>query len=192
MTNLIRTTTEFAMYIVSGYIKPGDVLVDATCGNGNDTLRLLETSPSRLYAFDIQQTAVDNTRSLLLENGFERSLEDGTVSLICDSHEKISSYVSGPVRAVVFNLGYLPGHDKSNTTAEASTMNAVPSSLELLDTDGLLCITMYSGHAEGKKEKAALLEWASKLDYRRYHTAYISMTNQKNNPPEILLITRKF
>ena len=70
MSNIIQTTTDFAMFIVSGYISPGDVLVDATCGNGHDTLRLLRHGPSALYAFDIQQQAVDNTKELLISNGF--------------------------------------------------------------------------------------------------------------------------
>ena len=89
MSNIIQTTTDFAMFIVSGYISPGDVLVDATCGNGHDTLRLLRHGPSALYAFDIQQQAVDNTKELLISNGFRDRLEDGTVKLICDSHENM-------------------------------------------------------------------------------------------------------
>lgn len=191
MSNLIQTTTDLAMYMIRGYIGPGDVLIDATCGNGHDTLQLLSAGPSKLYAFDIQKEAIDSTYQLLKEKGFESSLTDGTVKLICDSHENIESYVAGPVKAVIFNLGYLPGCDKTKTTMKSSTLSAAISALGLLDIDGLLCITMYSGHDEGAEEKAALLSWAAKLDPKRYHTAYISMTNQKNSPPEILLITRK-
>lgn len=191
MSNLIQTTTDLAMHIIRGYISPGDVIIDATCGNGHDTLKLLSGEPSKLYGFDIQQNAIDGTRSLLTEKGFGSRLTDETVKLICDSHENMEAYVTGPVKAIVFNLGYLPGCDKTKTTTKESTLKAVISALKLLAADGIICITMYSGHPEGAKEKSALLSWAANLEPGKYHTAYISMTNQKNSPPEILLITRK-
>ena len=96
-----------------------------------------------------------------------------------------------PVRVVIFNLGYLPGGNKERTTCADSTLAALRAAMELLAPDGVICITMYSGHPEGKREKAALLEFASALDAGRWHTAYVSMPNQKHDPPEILLITRK-
>ena len=179
------------MFIVSGYISPGDVLVDATCGNGRDTLRLLRHGPSALYAFDIQQQAIDNTKELLISNGFSDRLEDGTVKLICDSHENMDMYISAPVKAVVFNLGYLPGAGRDTVTERSSTLAAAAKALDLLQKDGLLCITMYSGHSKGPEEKKALLSMARELDSRTYHAAYVNITNQKNDPPEILLITKK-
>lgn len=191
MSNIIQTTTDFAMFIVSGYISPGDVLVDATCGNGHDTLRLLRHGPSALYAFDIQQQAVDNTKELLISNGFRDRLEDGTVKLICDSHENMDLYISTPVKAVVFNLGYLPGAARDTVTERSSTLAAAAKALELLQKDGLLCITMYSGHSKGPEEKEALLSMARGLNSRTYHAAYVNIANQKNDPPEILLITKK-
>lgn len=191
MSNIIQTTTDFAMYMAAAYIRPGSILIDATCGNGHDTLRLAGSAPLKLYAFDIQQQAIDNTRKLLLSEGFGSSLEDDTIKLICDSHENMKNYVTEPIDAAVFNLGYLPGCDKSNTTGVSSTLSAAASALDMLKIDGLLCITMYSGHEEGHKEKTALLDWSADLNPRIYHAAYISMHNQKNHPPEILLITRK-
>ena len=148
MSNLIKNITEFALYLVQGYISEGDVVVDATCGNGYDTLRLAQLSPAKLYAFDIQQEAV-------------------------------------------FNLGYLPGADKGCTTSASSTMRAVRSCLSRLEPDGLVCITMYSGHPAGRQEKEHLLAFAENLDKRQWHCAYINLINQPAAPPEILLITRK-
>ncbi len=191
MTNIIRTTTEFAMYIASAYIRSGDILVDATCGNGHDTLKLAKTDPSRLYAFDIQQSALDSARNLLISEGFGKELACGSISLICDSHTNMKKYVSGQVKLIMFNLGYLPGADKSVTTAAYSTLDAVQIALELLAKDGLICITMYSGHPEGVSEKNALLEFAENLDSKNWHVSYINMLNQQKNPPEILLITKK-
>lgn len=191
MSNIIRKTTELAMHIVSEYTFPGCVIIDATCGNGHDTVALASASPSRLYAFDIQKTAVESTKSLLLTAGYETQLADETISIICDSHENMRSYVELPADVIVFNLGYLPGSDKSKTTRKEATLDAVTASLDILAKDGILCITMYSGHPEGFEEKEMLLKMAESLDSGIYHSAFISFVNQKNSPPEILLITKK-
>lgn len=221
MANIIRQTTELAMHVVRAYVKPGDVVVDATCGNGKDTLALAQMNPARLYAFDVQEDAVRETIKLLEENGYGDRLADSgkgnpagegltgcRITVRQMSHENLREFfrnegflrnkegaeaqeTASPLTAVVFNLGYLPGSDKLITTKAETTIKAVQDAMELIRKDGLVCITMYSGHTEGKKEKAALLEFAGQLDSAKWHCAYISMPNQKNDPPEILLITRK-
>ena len=196
MDNLIRRTTDLAMYMVRAYVKPGDTVIDATCGNGQDTLALAKLEPGKLYAFDVQPGAVSNTRKFLEENGYGRSLLDGRFTVEQLPHEELARYFSTScmqtqVKAIVFNLGYLPGGDKTLTTKTCSTLTAVRAAMDLLSKDGLICITMYSGHPEGREEKQALLAFAQNLDSRLWHTAYISMPNQENDPPEILLITRK-
>ena len=191
MANLIRQTTQLALHIVRPYVTPDSTVIDATCGNGHDTLALAQMNPAKLYAFDIQEDAVRATTALLEANGYSKSIADGRFILRCASHESMGDYASGPVSAVLFNLGYLPGGDKEITTKKASTLNAVQTAMELLETDGVICITMYSGHDAGKEEKSALLDFAETLDAKQWHTAYISMPNQKHDPPEILLITRK-
>ena len=191
MSNLIRSTTNLAMNIFKEYISDKDIVIDATCGNGYDTLNLAKCRPYRLYAFDIQKHAISNAKALLTDNGFSRELKNESIFLICDSHENMYKYIDSRVSAIIFNLGYLPGGDKTKTTSASSTLNAVNSGLELLKKDGLICITMYSGHEEGAKEKEALISLAKKLDSSIYHVAYINMLNQYKNPPEILLITKK-
>ena len=191
MKNIIRQTTEFAMHIVRAYVKPGDTVVDATCGNGHDTLALASMEPARLYAFDVQETAVHATTALLEANGYTRSIREGRIVVKQLAHEEMAGFVAAPVKVVVFNLGYLPGGDKTITTRAETTLSAVQGAMELLQPDGLICITMYSGHDEGKREKESLLDLAEMLDAATWHTAFISMLNQKHNPPEILLITRK-
>lgn len=191
MANLIRQTTQLALHLVRPYVTPGSTVIDATCGNGHDTLALAQMNPAKLYAFDIQEDAISATTALLEANGYHKSITDGRFILRCAAHEEMDEYVASPVSAVLFNLGYLPGGDKEITTKAASTLKAVQAAMELLETDGVICITMYSGHASGKEEKAALLDFAETLDAKQWHTAYISMPNQKHHPPEILLITRK-
>lgn len=204
MDNIIRQTTELAMHIIRAYVKPGDIVIDATCGNGKDTLALAAMDPAALYAFDIQEEAVRETVRLLEENGY--SIRKGSqeckgspsgvhITVEQLAHENLCSYfddqLSGSVRTVVFNLGYLPGGDRSVTTKAETTLEAVRSAMDLIAKDGLVCITMYSGHPEGREEKTALLEFAEGLDDRMWHCAFISMPNQKKDPPEILLITKK-
>lgn len=189
--NIIRSTTELALHIAGSYITSDSIAVDATCGNGHDTLALAKLSPAMLYAFDIQQSAIEATHARLEAEGFSQQLADGSIRLIMDSHENMAAHISRPVDAVMFNLGYLPGADKHITTSAPSTISAVKTALAMLNRNGLICITMYSGHSSGAEEKAELLAFASKLDPHDFHVSYISMTNQPNNPPEILLITRK-
>ena len=192
--NLIQRTTEFALYIARAYAQPGDTLIDATCGGGHDTLALAGMQPGKLYAFDIQPEAIDRTRRLLEESGYAEALADGTITLCCAGHEQMGASLRGQTAIaalILFNLGYLPGGDKTVTTRTDTTLAAVQGALPLLKKNGLICITMYSGHAEGAKEKRALLAFAEGLDSKHWHVSYISMPNQKHDPPEILLISRK-
>lgn len=231
MSNIIRSTTDLALHIAREYIRPGGVIVDATCGNGHDTLALAKAArdiakagqdvtasrrvtvsqgvaaaqgETRIFAFDIQQDAIDATNRLLAAEGFGPQLEDGSIKLICDSHENMAGHLTADgsivqltnnqtlkADLIVFNLGYLPGGDKSITTRADSSLEAIRIGLNLLARDGAMFITMYSGHEEGAKEKAQLLAFARNLDSREFHVAYVNMANQPNNPPEILIISRK-
>lgn len=197
MENIIRQTTELAMHIVRTYVNPDDTVIDATCGNGHDTLSLARMEPAKLYAFDVQETAVRLTAQLLENAGYGNAISEGRFVITQLGHENLKHFceehgcAEDSVKAVVFNLGYLPGGNKEITTAAGTTLTAVRSAMELLAPNGLVCITLYSGHPEGRREKDALLAFAEDLDAGKWHTAYISMPNQKHDPPEILLITRK-
>lgn len=180
------------MKILENYIGEGDTAVDATAGNGHDTLALakLVGSSGKIYAFDIQETALDNTKSLLDREGFF-----DRCSLICGSHHDMAGSLpekeKGRIAAVVFNLGYLPGGEKAKTTKRETTLPAIEQALELIRPGGIVAITMYGGHEEGAAEKMELLSFSENLSSGEYHAAYISLLNQKKNPPELLLITKK-
>lgn len=222
MSNLIQHTTEFAMSIAKEYIRPGGLVIDATCGNGHDTLALANAlwpestavcdKGAQLLAFDVQKAAIESTRTALIEAGFGAQMDSGQIVLIQDDHANMAEHINvlfgwsaddhantaycttetmTSANLVVFNLGYLPGGSKQITTESASTLRAVEAALDLLSKDGLICITMYSGHEAGAKEKQALLAFAEELDSHIFHAAYINMVNQANDPPEILLISRK-
>lgn len=182
--NILRDTTELAKLFCKKYIDDDSVAVDATCGNGHDTLWLAGRC-ARVYAFDIQKAAVEATAALLEAQG------KVNVSVICDSHSEMAEYVKEPVNLIMFNLGYLPGGDKTVATYHGSTLQALAQSLELLAVDGLICVIMYWGHPQGAEERKAVLQWAAGLDKGKYHCVHTDMINQPNCPPEILLITKK-
>ena len=187
MENILKNTTMLAHVICEHYLSAdmNPVAVDATCGNGHDTLWLARRC-SKVYGFDIQPEAIQNTRNLLKQEGLDSKAE-----LICDSHERITDYVKEPVHLVIFNLGYLPGGDKDITTGKETTLPALKQALAMLKQNGLLCVVMYWGHLSGKEERKAVLEWASKLDKGIYHCVHTDMINQTNCPLELLFITRK-
>ena len=113
------------------------------------------------------------------------------MTVINDGHEKMAEYVTEKVGLVMFNLGYLPGGDKTVVTETVTTLEAIESALSLLEKDGLVCITMYPGHPQGAAERKAVLEMAASLDKGKYHCVRTDMINQPDTAPEILFITLK-
>lgn len=192
--NAITSPTYLARKIILEYLQPGDLAVDATCGTGQDTAFLvgftggmMQDAGGSVFAFDIQEEAIRRTRQLLGE-GAERN-----VTLIQESFVHMDEYVEpGTAAVVMFNLGYLPGGDKSITTTAEETVIGVEKALETIRVDGLVSVVMYSGHPEGAREKEAVMEWAAALDPRQYHTVYLGFPNQPSDPPEVLLITKKY
>ena len=181
-------TTELAMAITLEFVRRGDTVVDATCGTGQDTVSLAEAAGDEgvVYAFDIQQDAIDRTGQRLNDSGLSN------VKFVKGSFTEMGEYVSEESAAsVVFNLGYLPGGNHRITTMAVDTLNGLEVATRVVKTGGIITVVLYDGHEEGKREKTAVLKWAKELDASRYHVAYVSMPNQKNNPPEILWIMKK-
>ena len=182
--NLLTKNSEIARMIWDRYVNENSVVIDATCGNGNDTL-FLALRTNKVYAFDIQQQAVRNTEELLKRH------ELNNCNVICDSHEKIDEYVNEGIDLAVYNLGYLPKGDKSITTTAEKTLISLEKVLKLLNVNGLVSITLYWGHPEGRIEREKVLEYVRTLDESQYHVLYMQLINQQKTPPELLLITKK-
>ena len=139
------------------HIGEGDTVVDFTMGNGNDTLFLSRTvgEGGRVYAFDIQEEALESTRKHLVDNG-----APDNYTLICASHHRVREFVKEPIKAGMFNLGYLPRSGKKGvTTMRETTMPAVESAIDMLLPDGVLIIAIYPGHEEGSLEGDMLREY---------------------------------
>ena len=173
-------------YFINKYIAPGDTVIDATMGNGNDTLKLCKkvTDKGKVYAFDIQQCAIDSTRNLLTQNSFSNA------KLILASHSNMDNYVSDPVKAVIFNLGYLPGGDHTLQTKHSTTIEAIKKSLRLLHSEGFISITIYYGKNSGTEEKESVMEYLKTIDYKKYTVTVHDFYNRPNNPPLTVIITK--
>lgn len=184
----LKQILPFARDLLKQTIKPGDYVVDGTCGNGNDTALLAElVGPTgKVYAFDIQMQAIEMTKKKLTDQNLIKS-----VTLIHDSHAHIANYIHNPIQAAIFNLGYLPGGDKQITTTAETSVASIKQLLPLLATNGLLIIVIYHGHPAGKIEKTALEQFAKELPQKSYHVLKYDYINQKNNPPYILAIEKR-
>ena len=167
---------------------PGARVVDATMGNGYDTLWLCELVgvSGKVYAFDIQQEAVDHTADRLEKAGVRERAE-----LFCMGHERMLEAVHEPVDAVLFNLGWLPGAEHGVTTQTSTTLQAVEAALALLKEEAVMTVCIYPGHEEGTNELHSLLEWAGKLDDKRYDAVLKHYVNQPNDPPQMLAVRKK-
>ena len=165
--------TQMAHRVVKTVLAAGDVAIDATAGNGHDTLFLARCvgGLGRVYAFDVQPTAIEQTTALLeqaraehpeLKNGHVHRSGLGEVRLLQRSHAELSAAIDpadrGRVGAIMFNLGYLPGGDKAITTQTETTLRAVQAASIVLRPEGVLTVLAYPGHPAGAEEVTALLE----------------------------------
>ena len=187
MSYELRSARYLAREVLERAVRPGDTVVDATMGNGHDTLMLCEAvgPAGRVYAFDIQQDAVKETEKLLQSQGMA-----DRATLINAGHEHMKDYVKGPVNAVVFNLGWLPGGDHSITTRWETTSRAVQAALELLGTGGVLVICAYPGHGEGDRERRELAGFLSTLDNRVYNVLRQQFLNANAGAPECFVVQK--
>lgn len=183
-TSLPRPT-EMAHRLLREKLQPGDQAIDATVGNGYDTLFLAEqVGPNgHVYGFDVQEIAIEKTR--------QRAAGRENITLRCLSHDLLDRYISESVSAITFNLGYLPGGDKSITTQPQTTMVALRNSVKVLKEGGLLTIVAYIGHEGGLRESNTVANWASSLDQNVFNTVRYEFTNQCNTPPFLIAVEKR-
>lgn len=174
-------TTTLAKNFIKESVNSGDIVVDATMGRGNDTLLLRELVGENgfVYAFDIQQEAVDSTKAKLIENNLYSNVE-----LILDGHENIDTYInSNNVSCVVFNFGYLPKANHNISTKPHSSILAIKKSLKVLKKKGVISLCVYQGGDTGFEEKEAIFEFLKSLDYNEYTVIVSEFFNRPNYPP---------
>jgi predicted methyltransferase len=179
---------KIAHLIWQGFLKPGMHVIDATMGNGHDTLALakivLSEGSGRVDAFDIQEKALKSTEDLLKESLSPSLLSQ--VHLHLKSHETFPKDLPRP-NLIAYNLGYLPGGDKSITTLGEKSLQSCQNALSLLLPGGILSITMYPGHAQGSIETNLLLSYLASIPKNEAKAFRYSPLNSDNSPILILL-----
>lgn len=188
MATDFKSARFWAKEMIENAVFPGACVIDATMGNGHDTAWLCELvgESGRVYAFDVQQEAVDRTAERLEQAGLAKR-----ATLFCLGHEHMAEAVHQQADAIVFNLGWLPGAEHGVTTQTSTTLQAVQAALTLLKEEAVMTICIYPGHEEGTRELHALLGWAKTLDDRRYDAVLRCYVNQPNDPPQMLAIRKK-
>lgn len=184
----INKITEVNKIFLEKVIQKGDVVIDATMGNGYDTVYLgnLVGDSGKVYAFDVQEEAIKSTIKKV-----ERDNMTSRVELILDGHENLDVYVKEEVACVVFNLGYLPRAKHIIITKPDTTLEAIKKSLKLLKPNGIISIAAYIGHEGGLEEKNYICEYLNSLDQSEFNVLHMQFTNQINNPPQLILVEKK-
>ncbi|MBQ7715676.1 MAG: SAM-dependent methyltransferase [Clostridia bacterium] len=176
MVDLLELQKKFIL----SHLGEGDLAVDFTMGNGHDTEFLSKTvgKSGRVVAFDIQDKAIVSTAAHLRESGCPENWR-----LILASHERANEFVKEPIKAGMFNLGYMPGSgNKALTTMRNTTLPAVERALAMLGRDSILLVAVYPGHPEGAAEGRALEEYFSTISRYQYCIGQFRMLNSPSSP----------
>lgn len=183
---ILNKATSVVQVIMDAKLNKNSIVVDATLGNGNDLLSMIEKVGGNIeaYGFDIQKTAIEKTKNKLemLE------IDKDNIYIINDGHENMDKYIKSKIDFVIFNLGYLPCSDHSISTRPNTTIEAINKAMQLLNTGGVICICLYPGYAEGMKEKNKVIEFCKTINQKMFSVLHSNFINQKNNPPELLII----
>lgn len=178
--------------LVRDALHPGALAVDATVGNGHDTLVLADAvgPAGTVVGFDVQAEALHATRDRLQAAGVA-----DRVRLVQAGHETLLDHLPdgarGAVQAVTFNLGYLPGAaDKSVITRPDTTLAALYAATDVLGPGGMITLVLYTGHPGGAEEADAVRAWAKSLDQVHWAVLSYRFVNQCGAPPALLAIER--
>ena len=178
----MKRPLDMAHDFLAQIITQEDIVVDATMGNGHDTLFLAKLA-KQVYAFDIQEQALEKTSQRLQEAGLTNA------ELILQGHETVDQFVT-EVKAAIFNLGYLPSADKSIITQPQTTLEALDKLCQMLVKGGRIAIMIYYGHEGGDIEKDAVMDFVSQLPQQEYTATIYRTLNQINNPPFLVMIEK--
>lgn len=177
--------TELAWTLLREVVHDGDLVIDATAGNGHDTVFLAECvgENGRVLAFDVQEAAIRSASERVASVGFSSRIEFHQ-----ESHANMANHVPrGSVAAVMFNLGYLPGEDHQLTTESAETLLALDAAALVLKVGGVLSVVCYPGHEAGAGESAAVEAWMSSRAASGWRVAKYAMSGTLRPAPFLLV-----
>lgn len=187
---LFNSHLDFAHEYWSQIVQKGDIVIDATCGNGHDTLKLCQLALSfdkgKVYAIDIQKQAIESTYHLLFAH-LSVELQNRIIfQQTCHSHFPEGVYTE-KIKLIVYNLGYLPKGDKSKTTLGETTLKSLKQAQEIIQPGGMISVTCYPGHDEGFREQEVLLEYLSTLPSQTWSCSHHCWMNRHHAPNLLLL-----
>lgn len=172
-------------------IHSGDRVLDGTAGNGHDTTFLAECvgESGKVVAFDIQAEAITHASARL-----EAASVKHRVELVLQRHEYLGKWLDNhwpgeSLAGAMFNLGYRPGGSKDLVTQAETTISALEQTIARLRPAGLLTVVLYTGHAGGRNEADAVIDWAKSLDPAHAVVLWYQFLNPHNSPS--LLAIRK-
>jgi SAM-dependent methyltransferase len=184
---LFQSHLDLAHELWKDLVTPEALVVDATCGNGHDALFLATLAHrGKVILFDVQPQAIQNSRERL-----QKALDPAhfnTISFHELCHSKIDEVVPpASAKLIIFNLGYLPGHDKSITTRTKSTLISLEKCLDLVCPGGAISLTCYPGHTEGKKELEEITSFCRELSPKEWSVCAHCWLNRTLHPNLIFL-----
>jgi len=189
---LVHSVLDYAHVLATRALDAGGVAVDATVGNGHDTVALARAvgEEGRVLGFDVQAEALESARSRLAAADVAAE-----VDLIQAGHEELGQHLPddllGHVGAVTFNLGYLPGSGSDLTTAPETTVPALDAATRVLRPGGVVTVVVYTGHEGGEEEAKAVDAWAAGLSQEQFHALSYRFVNQQNDPPRLVAVEKR-
>jgi hypothetical protein len=187
-----RKAVTWSHMIIEEILCSGSIAIDATAGNGHDSLFLCERigSSGHLYSFDIQEQAISATRSRLVQH----QIPAERYTLIQENHSNMNSHIPphhrGNVQAIMFNFGYLPGGDHDVITQVDTSLAAVAESCEILAAGGRMTLTFYTGHTGGLIEAQTIQNYLTHLPPQKFVVLQYQFMNLPNNPPYVFAVEK--
>lgn len=200
MKNELTDLVGWSHFFLSEVLEDGDTALDLTTGAGRDTLFLARQVGSRgkVFSFDIQVEALAWTSGLLQKENINFFRHDGNsdglseaegVSLIHASHDRIENFIHGKIKAVIANLGYLPGGDRNLTTTHKTTLAALRQAIAMIAVGGRIAVVVYVGHPGGEEEEREVSRFFRALGEKEWRVLKLVPWNRKN--PPVLWVAEK-
>lgn len=175
----MKKIVEIAHDYLNEIMNEKSVGIDFTCGQGNDTLFMAQHC-DKVYAYDIQLDAINQTKELLEKNGITN------VCLKHKSHELFDEDIKC-FDCGIFNLGYLPHGDTAITTIGEVVVSTLGKTLSLLSNGGRIVLVLYPGFEEGKEESRIVENYCESLPSKKYDVGKFIMMNRKSCPYIIIV-----
>ena len=193
MKQVLTKVVKWGQELLSEVVQPGDLVVDLTAGNGQDTLELfrLVGSSGQVIGFDIQTQALLATRDRMVSAGAQVRLHqhdiqllpsEAGIDLLAISHTEIAKVLPAAPKGVIANLGYLPGGQLELVTRPESTVSALEQTCSLLLVGGRLAVVVYPGHPGGAEEGIAVTDFFTALDPVTFQVIQLQVSNRPQAP----------